>query len=115
MKELTTKVVVVGSGSAGISAGYELYQNDIPFIMLERGDKVGGAGKFGAHGVFAINSKQQQEKNVKYGYKDAFEGLTSYNHYFVNGELLSRFLKDSGQNIERMKEMGLPVTVEQSE
>ena len=115
MKELTTKVVVVGSGSAGISAGYELYQNDSPFIMLERGDKVGGAGKFGAHGVFAINSKQQQEKNVKYGYKDAFEGLTSYNHYFVNGELLSRFLKDSGQNIERMKEMGLPVTVEQSE
>jgi fumarate reductase flavoprotein subunit len=115
MKELTTEIVIVGSGSAGISAGYELYKNNIPFIMLERGDKVGGAGKFGAHGVFAINSKQQQEKGVKYGYNEAFNGLTSYNHYFVNGELLSRFLKMSGENIDRMEEMGLPVTVEQSE
>ena len=115
MKTLTTDVVVVGSGSAGISAGFELYKNKTPFILLERGDKVGGAGKFGAHGVFAINSKQQQEKGVTYGYKEAFNGLTEYNHYFVNGELLARFLKKSGENIDRMSEMGLPVTVEQSE
>lgn len=115
MKTLSTSVVVVGSGSAGISASYELYKQKIPFILLERGDKVGGAGKFGAHGVFAVNSKQQVAKGVTYDYQQAFEGLTEYNHYFVNGELLSRFLKKSGANIERMAEMGLPVTVEQSE
>ena len=62
MKELTTKVVVVGSGYAGISAGYELYQNDIPFIMLERGDKVGGAGKFGAHGVLPLILSNNKRK-----------------------------------------------------
>ncbi len=115
MKELTTTVVIVGSGSAGISAGFELYQHNIPFVMLEKGDKVGGAGKFGAHGVFAINSKQQQARRVKYGYQEAFNGLTAYNHNFVNGELLSRFLKASAANIDRLHEMGLPVTVEQSE
>jgi len=115
MKTLSTKVVIVGSGSAGISAGFELYEKKVPFVLLERGDKVGGAGKFGAHGVFAVNSKQQQEKGVAYGYKEAFEGLTDYNHFFVNGELLSRFLKQSGENIDRMDRMGLPVTVEQSE
>lgn len=115
MKELSTDVVIVGSGSSGISAAFELYQHHVPFIMLETGNKIGGAGKFGAHGVFAINSSQQKEKGVKYGYQDAFEGLTNYNHYFVNGELLARFLKDSGKNIERMNEMGLPVTVEESE
>lgn len=115
MKELSTKVVVVGSGSSGISAAFDLYKNKVPFVLLEKGDKVGGAGKFGAHGVFAINSRQQNEKGVTYSYKDAFEGLTSYNHYFVNGELLSRFLKLSGENIDRLSEMGLPVTVEQSE
>lgn len=115
LKALSTQVVIVGSGSSGISAGFELYQQHVPFILLERGDKVGGAGKFGAHGVFAINSKQQQARQVSYGYKEAFNGLTDYNHYFVNGELLSRFLKASGENIDRMAEMGLPVTVEQSE
>lgn len=115
MKPLSTQVVVVGSGSAGISAAFELNQQHVPFILLERGDKVGGAGKFGAHGVFAINSKQQNDQGVTYGYKEAFQGLTDYNHYFVNGELLSRFLKASGENVDRLAQMGLTVTVEQSE
>ena len=115
MKELTTDVVVVGSGSAGISAAFELYQRHVPFILLEKGGQVGGAGKFGAHGVFAIHSKQQDERGVKYGYQEAFTGLTEYNHFFVNGELLARFLQESGVNIDRLAEMGLPVTVEQSE
>jgi fumarate reductase flavoprotein subunit len=115
MKTLKTQVVIVGSGSAGLSAGFDLYQKKIPFIMLERGDKVGGAGKFGAHGVFAVHSKQQLAKGVTYDYADAFKGLTEYNHYFVNGELLARFLKLSGENIERMDAMGLSTTVEQSE
>ncbi|MDN6967532.1 FAD-binding protein [Oenococcus sp. UCMA 17063] len=115
MKKLSTSVVIVGSGSAGISAGFELYQQKVPFILLESGNKVGGAGKFGAHGVFAIDSKQQQARNVTYGYQEAFEGLTNYNHYFVNGELLARFLKKSGANINRLAQMGLSVTAEQSE
>lgn len=115
MDSFSTKVVVVGSGSSGISASYELYQRKVPFILLEKGDKVGGAGKFGAHGVFAINSQEQNKRHINYGYRDAFNGLTNYNHYFVNGELLSRFLQKSGPNIDRLNEMGLPVTVEQSE
>lgn len=115
MKDYTTDVVVVGSGSAGLSASFALYKNNTPFILIEKGDKVGGAGKFGAHGVFAINSRQQKSKKVDYGYPEAFKGLTDYNHYFVNGELLARFLKKSGENIDRMESMGLPVTVEQSE
>lgn len=115
MKEYTTKVVVVGSGSSGISAAFDLYENKIDFILLEKGDKVGGAGKFGAHGVFAIDSKDQKAKGVTYGYREAFTGLTDYNHYFTNGELLATFLKHSGENIDRLERMGLPVTVEQSE
>lgn len=115
MDSISTQVVVVGSGSSGISASFELYQRKVPFVLLEKGNKVGGAGKFGAHGVFAINSAEQEARQVSYGYQEAFTGLTDYNHYFVNGELLSRFLKMSGKNIKRLEEMGLPVTVEQSE
>ena len=115
MNSFSTDVVVVGSGSSGISACFELFQKHVPFILLEKGNKVGGAGKFGAHGVFAVNSAEQRKRNVKYGYREAFNGLTDYNHFFVNGELLARFLKKSGANIARLAEMGLPVTVEQSE
>ena len=115
MNSFSTDVVVVGSGSSGISACFELFQKHVPFILLEKGNKVEGAGKFGAHGVFAVNSAEQRKRNVKYGYREAFNGLTDYNHFFVNGELLARFLKKSGANIARLAEMGLPVTVEQSE
>ena len=115
MNSFSTDVVVIGSGSSGISACFELFQKHVPFILLEKGNKVGGAGKFGAHGVFAVNSAEQRKRNVKYGYREAFNGLTDYNHFFVNGELLARFLKKSGANIARLAEMGLPVTVEQSE
>ena len=65
MNSFSTDVVVVGSGSAGISACFELYQKHVPFVLLEKGNKVGGAGKFGAHGVFAINSTEQKERHVK--------------------------------------------------
>ena len=77
MKTYSTTVVIVGSGSSGISAAFELYQKKIPFILLERGDKIGGAGKFGAHGMFAIHSKQQDEKGVDYDYNQAFTELTA--------------------------------------
>ncbi|MEB3364756.1 FAD-binding protein [Lactobacillus sp. R2/2] len=54
MNSFSTDVVVVGSGSAGISACFELYQKHVPFVLLEKGNKVGGAGKFGAHGVLLL-------------------------------------------------------------
>lgn len=82
MNSFSTDVVVVGSGSAGISACFKLYQKHVPFVLLEKGNKVGGAGKFGAHGVFAINSTEQKERHVNYGYREAFIGLTDYNHFF---------------------------------
>ena len=115
MKEMSTVVVVVGSGSSGIAASMTLLENKIKFILLEKGKDLGGAGRFGAHGVFALNSKQQKEQKINYGYNDAFKEMTQYNHYFTNGSLLSRFLKMSGENIDWLESIGLPTTLEASQ
>lgn len=115
MKDLTTTVVVVGSGSSGISAAMTLLENKVDFILLEKGKDLGGAGRFGAHGVFALNSDEQKAKKVKYSYEDAFKSMTEYNHYFTNGSLLSRFLKMSGENIKWLEKIGLPTTLEASQ
>jgi cation diffusion facilitator CzcD-associated flavoprotein CzcO len=35
------KVIVIGAGQAGLSAGYYLKKHDIPFIILDANDRVG--------------------------------------------------------------------------
>lgn len=115
MKELKTVVTIVGSGSSGIAAAMTLVEQKIPFILLEKGKDLGGAGRFGANGVFAVNSKQQKAAKVNFSYEQAFNEMTKYNHYFVNGLLLSRFLKMSGKNVEWLKSIGFPTTLEPSE
>ncbi len=39
---MTTDAIVIGGGIAGLSAAYELQQQKVPFVVLERGSRAGG-------------------------------------------------------------------------
>ncbi|MHA8065711.1 protoporphyrinogen/coproporphyrinogen oxidase [Aquirufa sp. ROCK2-A2] len=41
-KEMEKPVLVVGAGMAGLQAAYRLYSQSIPFVLLEKSDRVGG-------------------------------------------------------------------------
>lgn len=58
-----TDVVVIGAGAAGIGAAITLAEASKNVILLEKGNRYGGAGMFGAQGLFAVNSQQQQATN----------------------------------------------------
>lgn len=60
MNELQTDLVVVGAGASGIGASLAASENGGKVILLEKGDKFGGAGMFGAQGLFAAGSKLQK-------------------------------------------------------
>lgn len=100
-------IVVVGSGSSGLSAALTAAQQGAKVAILEKGDKYGGAGMFGAQGLFSVESKAQKAAEVKYSLRDAFEEIMNYTHHSSNARLTKRILKESAATIDWMKENGL--------
>lgn len=100
-------IVVVGAGASGISAALAAAQNGANVALLEKGDKFGGAGMFGAQGLFAVESKAQKETEQKYSLKDAYEEVINYTHHSSNARLTKAILAKSASTIDWMKKNGL--------
>lgn len=102
-----TQIVVIGAGASGISAALTAAQAGAKVVLLEKGDKFGGAGKFGAQGLFAADSKAQREVGVKYSKKDAFEEILNYTHHRSNARMTKAIVDESAATIDWMAENGL--------
>ena len=100
-------VIVVGAGASGISAALSAAQNGAKVALLEKGDKFGGAGMFGAQGLFAVGSKEQLERGEEYTIKDAYEEIMNYTHHSSNARMTKAILRESASTINWMKENGL--------
>ena len=38
----STSVAVIGGGISGLTAAYQLHQQETPFVLLEKSDRLGG-------------------------------------------------------------------------
>lgn len=83
-----TDVVVIGAGAAGIGAAITLAEASKNVILLEKGNRYGGAGMFGAQGLFAVNSQQQQAANSSLTLAQAYQEMMTYTHYRSNAPSL---------------------------
>lgn len=100
-------IVVVGAGASGISAALTASECGAKVALLEKGDKFGGAGMFGAQGLFAVESRAQKEAGVKYSLKDAYEEIINYTHHSSNALMVKAILEESAATIDWMAESGL--------
>lgn len=100
-------IVVVGAGASGISAALTTSECGVKVALLEKGDKFGGAGMFGAQGLFAVESRAQKEAGVKYSLKDAYEEIINYTHHSSNALMVKAILEESAATIDWMAESGL--------
>lgn len=100
-------IVVVGAGASGLSAGLAAAQAGAKVALLEKGDKFGGAGMFGAQGLFAVGSKEQEEHGEEYTLKDAFQEVMNYTHHSSNARLTKAILAKSADTIEWMRKNGI--------
>ncbi|KRN52730.1 fumarate reductase (flavoprotein) [Pediococcus damnosus] len=105
--DMKADVVIVGAGAAGIGAGITLAEAGKQVILLEKGDKFGGAGMFGAQGLFAVESSQQKAVGSSFTLKQAYQELIGYTHYRSNTALTKAILSKSASTIDWLSDHGL--------
>lgn len=105
-EEITTDIVVVGGGASGTAAALAASEKGAKVVVLEKGDNPGGAGRYMAEGLLAVESSQQKKAGVKQTADEAFEILVNYTHYLNNGDLARTILKQSASTIDWMASYG---------
>ncbi|APX72431.1 FAD-dependent oxidoreductase [Companilactobacillus allii] len=107
MTDIKTDILVVGAGASGIGAALSAAEKGASVVLLEKGDKFGGAGMFGAQGLFAAGSELQKENNIDYSPKDAYQEMMNYTHYRSNTRLTRAIINKSADTISWLSKNGL--------
>lgn len=78
-EDTTTQVLVVGAGPAGMTAAYAASQAGCQVLLLEKTDRVGGAGSY-AHSNFPVATSQAQTAvGANASYEDFYKISASEN------------------------------------
>lgn len=107
MSEITTDIVVVGAGASGIGAALAAVEKHAKVLLLEKGDKFGGAGMFGAQGLFAAGSDLQRQVGINYSPTEAYQEMMNYTHYRSNTRLTKAIIDKSADTISWLSKNGL--------
>ncbi|MGT2908139.1 FAD-dependent oxidoreductase [Streptococcus dentiloxodontae] len=102
-----TDVVIVGAGAAGLGAGITIAESGMDVIILEKGDKYGGAGMFGAQGLFAAGSEDQKKAGITYSSEDAYKEMLDYTHYRSDSRIAKVIFDKSADTIAWLRKRGL--------
>ena len=98
-KELTTDVVVAGTGGTGLAAADAAASNNLNVIAIEKLDQIGGNTRISS-GFFAIDTKEQRAEGLHLSTEEAIKQLNEYNHYLNNGPLTRRIVENAKPTLE---------------
>lgn len=100
-------VVVVGGGGSGTAAAYAVAQAGAKsVIVLEKQPATGGTGKY-SEGIFAAESKMQQERNIVLTKDESFKKIMEYSHWRANAKLVRAFVDKSADTVDWLEEQGV--------
>lgn len=105
--DLETDVVVIGAGAAGFGAAITLADAGRRVTLLEKGNRYGGAGMFGAQGLFAVASRAQKDAGSSFTVKEAYQELMDYTHYRSDPAITKAILTKSADTIDWLAAHGL--------
>ena len=106
MKSLDADVVVVGAGSAGLSAALTAAQGGAKVIVLEKMPMPGGYSLM-AEGMFAAESIIQERDYIGVTKDQAFRNHMNAAHWYPNGRLVRAFIDKSADTIDWLMGMGI--------
>lgn len=107
-KELTTDVVVAGTGGTGLAAADAAISNGLKVIAIEKLNQIGGNTKISS-GFFAIDTKEQREAGLHLSTQEAIKQLNEYNHYLNNGPLTKRIVENAKSTLEEIEKLGMEI------
>jgi fumarate reductase flavoprotein subunit len=106
MKKIEVDVIVVGGGSAGLSAAVTAAEKGADVAVFHKEATLGGNGNRGM-GMFAVESRIQKEQNVTLTREEAFREMMAYSHWQTDTRLTRAFIGRSAETIEWLLGMGV--------
>ncbi|MBI5446663.1 MAG: FAD-dependent oxidoreductase [Deltaproteobacteria bacterium] len=101
------RVVVAGSGAAGLAAAVTLAEAGFQVTVFEKRSTPGGSTNF-VEGVYGVESEQQLRRNIEETRDDGFRELMEYSHWRANASLVRAIVNRSGESISWLEERGVP-------
>lgn len=114
VKELTTDVIVAGTGGTGLAAADAASQAGLKVIAIEKLPQVGGNTRISS-GFFAIDTKEQREAGLHLTTEEAIRQLNEYNHYLNNGPLTKRIVESAKPTLEEIERLGMKIKLNPTE
>lgn len=109
-EEINTDVVVVGGGTAGMTAALAASENGAKVVVIEKTGTLGGLS-LTACGILGTETKLQKELGYNVSTEEIFNHINSYNHYRGNAVLLKTILEKSGSTIDWLMENGVRINL----
>lgn len=106
MKTLTTDVVIVAGGPAGLAAAVTAGENGLKSIIIEKSGATGGAANMGM-GPLGINTRIQRDNFNEITVEEALDLHMKYTHFRVDGDLVQTYFNKSADTIEWLENMGV--------
>lgn len=104
-------LLVIGAGGTGIAAALAAAERGVGVVLLEKGNRPGGAAMFGATGFAAYESEAQREAGETFSARDAFLAITEYNRHRCNEKLVRAVVGRSGDTVSWLAGYGLKTTL----
>lgn len=104
-KRISTDIVIVGAGGAGLSAAVAALEGGANVVLLEKAPVLGGNTRW-VEGLSAIDSQMMREDNVLLTADMAYHLIMDYGHWKNNAALVRRFTLESGKIIEWLQQRG---------
>ena len=106
VETLDTDIVVMGAGISGLACAVQAGQDGSRVILLEKSAELGGNG-MGTEGIFAVNSKRQQELGIHIDPVDIVAKELEESQYRVDGSLWIDMIEKSAENIAWLEDCGV--------
>ncbi len=108
--KLNADVVVVGAGSAGLTASVQAAENGAKVILLEKNPFVGGSSSF-AEGLFGVESEWQRLRSDTLTREEALKGLLERHFHQIDAIKTKDYVEGSAENLDWLAKHGIKFEV----